>query len=270
MATLLFGYDVESNDTGVTRRFIDRAEEIHTRLGAPCTFFLVGQTLEQNADHLRALQGNPNFEFQSHTYSHKLLKTVCQDDGEKITVFPGISVQEAEDEIRRANESLERELGVTCLGLTGPYNYYRGLADRPDLLDIIDRHGIRYLRTYGRNERDWQPVSLDLQPFWYEPQGHPDILECNINGWQDCIKREYYGWSNRDVYLDAVKQDLNHVAQHNLVFSYAQHDWSSIRGDENMWITEGILQHAVELGIQIVNYSDFYADMANRRNSQAS
>lgn len=268
MATLLFGYDVESHDRAVTQAFIRRAEEIHTRLQAPATFFLVGQTLEANADELRALKGNPYFEFQSHTYSHKLLKTVCQDDGQKITVFHGISLAEIEAEVRKANEVLERQLGVMCLGLTGPYNYYRGLADRPDILDVLHKNGIRYLRTYGRNERDWQPVSLELQPFWYEPQGFSDILECNINGWQDCIKREYYGWENKLDYLNDVCRDLEYVSQHNLVFSYAQHDWSSIRADESMWITESILQYAKELGIRILSYTDYYLEVLDRVNQR--
>ncbi|MCL6444395.1 MAG: polysaccharide deacetylase family protein [Alicyclobacillus sp.] len=265
MAIMLFGYDVESLDSTVTRAFLDTAEKIHTRLEAPATLFLVGKTIELNIERLRALQNNPYFDFQSHTYSHKLLKTVCQNDGKGIRVFRGASLSEIEDEVVRNNELLHEVLGVSCCGLTGPYNYYRGLSDRPDILAILHKHGIRYLRTYGRNENDWQPVPLDVQPFWYEPQGFPDILECNINGWQDCIKREYYGWENRNDYVRDIKNDLDYVKQNDLVFSYCQHDWSSIRGDETMWITESIINYALDLGIRIVHYTDFYLEMLSRR-----
>lgn len=270
MAILLLGYDVEALDPQVTLPFVDRAEEIHTRLQAPTTFYMVGKTLEMNADRLRGLQGNPYFEFQSHTYSHKLLKTVCQDDGKKVTVFRGVSLEEADVEIGRANEVLQRELGVTCTGLTGPYNYYRGLGDRPDLLEVLRKHGIKHVRTYGRNEQDWQPVSLHLQPFWYEPQGFPEILECNINGWQDCIRREELGYENRKEYLDLLKIDLDYVSKHNLVFSYCQHDWSSTRGDADMWITEGIIRYAQDLGIQIMSYSEYYEMAQRERGSSAA
>ena len=56
----------------------------------------------------------------------------------------------------------------------------RGIvADRPDLLAMLDLANIRYVRSWGRDARGWQPVSFDVQPFFYEP-GH-ERLGCLIH-----------------------------------------------------------------------------------------
>ena len=70
--------------------------------------------------------------------------------------------------MRKTSALLAEHLGVQCIGLTGPWCYYRGLRDRPDILQVLWEEGIRFTRTDGRNERDWHPVSLDLQPYWYD------------------------------------------------------------------------------------------------------
>lgn len=265
MATFLIGYDVEHQDTAVTRAFLERAIEVHTQLQAPATFFVVGQTLEKNVDVFRAIAGNPLFDVQQHTYSHVLLKTVCQENEQGVRLFPGVTLERIHDEVQKTSALIEETLGLSCRGLTGPYNYYRGLMDRPDILEIVWDCGIRYLRTYGRDAHDWQPVPFDVQPFWYGPQGFPGLLEMGITGWQDCILREQLGWSNLDGYLAAVTSDLDHVVRHNLVWSYAQHDWSSIRDDPTMRLTEALLRAVKEREIEIVHYDAYYERAMSRR-----
>ena len=265
MATLLIGYDVETQDINseATKQFLKVAPQLHRELNAPCTFFICGRTLENNVEEFKKVKAEYGdlIDFQQHTYSHVLLKTVFQENEHGKTLFRGGTLEQIREQVKRPIELLKENLAVDCIGLTGPYGYYRGLLDRPDILEIIHEFGIRFIRSYARNEYDWQPLSFEIQPFWYEVQGFPDILECPVQGWQDCIMRGEIGWDNRDGYLNHIKQDLDYIAENDLVWGYAQHDWSSIRDDADMSITRGIIEHAHKIGVELKSYLQFYKDL---------
>jgi len=264
-ATMLIGYDVECREPEVTRLFLRRASELHDALGIPATFFIVGQTLEQSVDAFRALRDHPWLDFQQHTYSHMLLKTVCRENEEGITIFRGGTLDQIREEVTRTSTLLKDKLGVDCVGLTGPYGYYRGLMDRPDILEILWEAGIRFTRTAARNEHDWQPLSFNWQPFWYAPQGYPDMFEFPVAGWQDCILREQVGWANLNGYLERVRQDVDHIVANDLVWSYVQHDWSSVREDPEMRMTRDLLRYARGQGVEFAFYRSYYDKMARAR-----
>jgi len=229
-------------------------------LNAPCTLFLCGLTLRREAAACRAFKRSMGrlADFQQHTYTHLRLKTVCEDTGEKITVYPGGTLRQIRSEVRRASAALRDVLGVRCLGLTGPWGYYRGLADRPDILEVLHDEGIRFTRTYARNARDYCPVPWDVQPFWYAPQGRPDMLELPIQGWIDCLYRGRIGWEDLAGYVRHVKRGLDTVARRYLTWGYVQHDWSSIQGDPEMAGTRAIIEHARRRGIEIRTYLQEY------------
>jgi len=266
MATLLIGYDVECADgPEITRAFLKQALVVHSELGAPCTLFALGRVVEQCADDMLPLKETGLFDFQQHTYSHVLLKTVCMDDGSRVTVVPSGTIQQVDEEIRRANAVMNERLGVRCAGLTGPWGYYRGLMDRPDLLEVVHRHGIRFLRTYARNEKDFQPVPFEAQPFWYEPQGFGDVLECCIHGWQDVHWKMLYGWDNLRGYIKHLYGCLDYAAERGLVFSYGSHDWSSIREDPEMSVIAAFVKRAQAKGFRVMSYLDFYEEQASMK-----
>ena len=256
----LLGYDVESPDPAVTSAFLTEMRRVHTAAAAPATLYVVGTTALRHGDDLAALRADPLFDLQQHTYSHRLLKTVCQENERGTTVYRGVSFEEAIGEVRGGQEALLEACGVRCTGLTAPYNYYRGLSDRPDLLQVCWDAGIRYLRSDGRDAHDWQPVPLQHQPYWYGPQGFPRMLEFCLHGWQDCILRDQLGWEQTDAYVRAVRQWLEAAAAADAVFSYVQHDWSSIRGDPQMDATAGILEAAGALGMRRLLYSEYYGE----------
>jgi peptidoglycan/xylan/chitin deacetylase (PgdA/CDA1 family) len=258
--TMLIGYDVEwRNQEGVTEHFLAQAQALHNRLHVPATLFIVGQTLESCIPNFQALQNDPLFDLQQHTYSHQLLKTVYIDDGKSIRVVRGVALEETRKEVRKTNQLLKMHLDVTCIGLTGPWCYYRGLRDRPDILHVLHEEGIRFTRTDGRNEKDWHPVSMDLQPYWYDNLGFPDILEVPIHGWHDCVIRaEVLGWEDLGGYVDSVKPYIDRAAGENKVFSLCQHDWSSIRADPEMRATEAIIYYALDHGVRFMTYQAFY------------
>lgn len=260
MPTFLLGYDVESNNPAVTGTFLATMQALHRDLQAPASLFLVGKTVEHSVAALRPLTADPLFDLQQHTYSHVLLKTVCTVNAHGTMVQCGGSLEQLDKELGRANSVISRLLGVRCNGITGPWNYYRGLSDRPDILDLLRKHGLTISRCWGRNAQDWQPVELAVQPFWYEAQGYPEILEVCIHGWQDCIRREQLGWDNVDEYSRLVCRDLDAAAERDSVFSYCQHDWSSIRGDPAMRATRTILEHAQRRGFRLLSYRQFYEE----------
>jgi len=258
MATLLIGYDVESQDSEITKVFLKKVKEVHKIFKVPCTIFLVGKTLEKNIDYCQDLSENKLFDFQQHTYSHVLLKTVVMEIEGKVEVIKGGSLPQIEEETKKTKELLKKYLNIECIGLRGPWGYYRGLSDRPDILEVLHNLGIRFTSTYGRNERDFQPVDFRVQPFWYGPQGFSDILELPMQGWIDVYLRDKYGWANIDSYLKHIKRDLDYIFQRNLVWGYCQHDWSSIKNDSEMTMTREIIEYALKKGIKIISYQGYY------------
>lgn len=259
MATFLIGYDTEHRDPEVTRRFLTAARRVHEDLEAPGSFFIVGRTLRQSPDQFAALVGHPLFDLQQHTENHLLLKTVYQENEAGVTVFRGGSVDEVRADVAAAQQTFDEILGFRPIGLTGPYNYYRGLCDRPDLIQIVHDEGIRFLRTWGRNEHDWQPTPF-FAPFSLEKLGFPDVWEYGIHGWQDCILRKEFGWANLDDYFARVRADIDQVVANDGTFSYCQHDWSSTWEDPDLTLTRRILAYAKEQGMRVVNYATHYRE----------
>jgi peptidoglycan/xylan/chitin deacetylase (PgdA/CDA1 family) len=272
MSTMLIGYDVEWRGEGdVTPRFLEQARSLHNRLDVPATLFVVGQTFERWVPQFQAITGDPLFDIQQHTYSHQLLKTVYIEDGRSVRVVRGVTLEETREEVRKTSALLAQHLGVQCTGLTGPWCYYRGLRDRPDILQVLWEEGIRFTRTDGRNERDWHPVSIDLQPYWYDALDFPDVLEIPIHGWHDCVVRdEVLGWENVDGYVESVRPYIERAAAEDKVFSLCQHDWSSIRADPQMRATETFIGYAQELGLRFMSYRSFYEACKDSREAAAN
>lgn len=263
MATLLIGYDVESSEPEVTKRFLDLAWEVHNRYSAPCTFFLVGKTLELvGAEMFKPFVNHPLFDIQQHTYSHLLLKTVYIDDGEKIQLVRGGTLEEIEEDVGKASRLLKDMLGIDCIGLTGPWGYYRGLCDRPDILEILHKLGIRFTRTWARNEKDFQPTPLEIQPFWYVHSGFPDILECPCQGYQDIYWYWIYG-EDLERYMAYLGQCLEEIKRNDWVLGYGAHDHTAIKNNGLPQI-EFLIKYAKDLGIEIKSYKDYYEEMRER------
>lgn len=259
MATFFIGYDVEHHDPQVTRNFLRSARSVHEDIGIPCTLFVVGRTLRESPDAFRELVGHPLFDLQQHTETHLRLKTVYQENEEGVSVFLGGSPEEVRADVGACQRTFEEILGIRPIGLTGPYNYYRGLLDRPDLVKIVRDEGIRVLRCFGRDAHDWQPTPF-FAPFSLAALGFPDVWEYGIHGWQDCILRRGLGWAILDPYFDHVRADVDQVAAADGYFSYCQHDWSSIWADPDLTLTRRILTYVKAAGLRVMTYAAHYAE----------
>jgi len=267
--TLLIGYDVERIPGRVpgekwvgqpvpenaTDLFLDAVLKIHREVGVPATIFILGCKIERHLPQLEACLASGLFEIAQHTHEHFPLKTVLENSPDKI-YLPGLPFDRIEEQLARPVELLRRHLGVHCRGITAPYSYYRGLADRPDILQLVARHGMSYVRSYGRNSHDYFPLGWDVQPFRYARQGFSDLLEIPMQGWIDAQWRREHGWQNWAVYHEYLKAQVNHVAAAGCCWSHCQHDWTSIFYDEPLAWTKKFLEYAAGR-LKLLTHFDF-------------
>lgn len=266
MATLLLGYDVEyTTPDGTTAAFLERILEVHARWDAPLTLFLLGETIEQNVEPLRRAAASPLVSVGQHTYSHTLLRPLRVDTGSSVTDLPAGSAARIDEELRRTNRLLRDRLGQESVGLTAPYTYFRGLQGHPQLLEVLRRNGVRFVRSDGRDERGYQPVPR-TPPYWYDADGYPDILEIPTHGWHDCVVREdVLGWGDLDGYVALVAAEIDAAVAEDGLYSICAHDWSSLRGDPELTHVDRILAHARAAGMDISTYERVYEDLRAAR-----
>ena len=270
--TILFGIDVESASDD-TLAFVEHAGALFKELNVPATWFVTGGTLEKYPDVFRKVDGEGLIDLQGHTYSHLLLKTVLMQLPDGVTahgsigwhMVPGASPQEIDQDLARCQQVFRNVLGREATALTTPWAYYRGLGDRPDLLKIVHSHGFRALRSFGRNERDCQPVPLQWQPFFYKPQGFPDVLECLIHDYQDDFYWEMFApEEDGKNYADHLRKVADRVAAENLTWSLCSHDhhWNDPESREAKltWM-KGLLEHAQALDMRFLTISEYYREM---------
>ncbi len=262
MAKFLLGYNIES----CSRRrpealplFLKAAARLHKDLCLPCTVFLCGRSLEEAPGAFAQFRDSCGdlVDFQQYTYAALPLKTVSQTNRQGTTVFRGLGMDEARESIARTAELMTHHLNIRPVGLGAPLGYYRGFSDRPLLLETLNDLGIRFVRSYTRNAEDWSPLAFEVQPFAYEPQGFPDILEIPGQGWPDTVLRRILGFENVDRCVEHVKKDLDYVAAKGLVWSYVAHDWACVESDPEMRGMRAILEHAQARGFQVQTHAAF-------------
>ena len=273
--TIIFGIDVEKASRD-SIGFAEYGAELFEELGIPVTWYVTGKTLERFAAGFRKIEVSELIELQSHTYDHILLKTVLIEIPKGMTMHGstdwhmerGGSLDKIDEDLCRCQRVFEDVLGRPAMALTGPWGYYRGLMDRPDVLEIVYRHGFKILRTFGRNERDGQPVPLEWQPFFYEAEGFPEILECMIHDYQDDFYWQIFTeLEKRQSYVDHLKQVAHRVAQDNLTWSLLSHDHGcatkeGFRKKANWW--RGIVEYAQDLNIRFLSVSQYYQEMYSK------
>jgi len=274
MATILMGYDVEFSAIGenmcragllmfypelpddTTTRGLDIIRRNHRELGVRGTLFVCGRTLLHSLPALQEAATDPLFEIQQHTYSHVLFKPDAWEGGE----FKPAPPEALRHEVTATSSLLAEHLGVTCTGIRAPHGYYLGLADRPDLVELLADAGIEYVSSWGRNEHNANPTPFSTQPFWYVEQGQPDVLELPFQYWLDGTWFEANGKERGAEFLEILKAGVDEIADTDLVYGACFHEWAMLRYDEagTGW-ARGMMEYARERGVEVISYGDFHA-----------
>jgi peptidoglycan/xylan/chitin deacetylase (PgdA/CDA1 family) len=282
VATLLIGYDTESAAVGeglarfigpevpqyraaldpeTTRRGVALLARLHEELEAPCTFFLCGRTLLHALDAIEPLAGSSLFDLQQHTYSHVVFRDVHYRafGAEAEAVLPETPAVALREEVAFTSDLIRRHLGRECIGLRTPFGYYQGLRGRADLLEIVKETGHRFVTSWGRNEENGNPTPW-VQPFPYTEEGFPDILEIPFQFWLDGIWFDAHGYREGRAFRTALEGAVDEIAEQDLVFATAFHEWCAVEADEEGtgWI-RGLIEHARKRGVEITTYADYWA-----------
>ncbi len=268
--TILLGVDVEmANESSAN--YAQLGLDFLQQESIPATWYVTGQSLQRYPKPFADADRSGLVDIQSHTYSHLLLKTVlievppgCTIHGKKDWYMqPGGTVEQIDADLDRCQKVFQDILGRRALGLTCPWCYYRGLGDRPDLLDIVHKHGFRFLRSFGRNEKDGQPVPMVWQPFFYRAQNFPDVLELFAHDYQDDFY--YIAFNNlldAGTYPEHLRRMAEHVVANNFVWSLATHDHSCDTPEgfaqKTSWLRD-LVRYAKGLGIRFLTGSQYYA-----------
>jgi peptidoglycan/xylan/chitin deacetylase (PgdA/CDA1 family) len=285
LATLLIGYDTESAAVGeglarfvgpdvphyyaaldpdTTRRGVALLARLHEELEAPCTFFVCGRTLLHALDAFEPLAASPLFDIQQHTYSHVVFRDVRYraGDSDVEAVLPETPHVALREELAFTSELIRRYLGRECVGLRTPFGYYRGLRDRPDLLQIVQETGHHYVTSWGRNEQNGNPTPF-VQPFPYAEEGFPGLLEIPFQFWLDGIWFDANGYGEGRAFGRALQGAVDEIAEQDLVFATAFHEWVAVEADEEGtgWI-RGLIEYARERRVEVMSYSDYWARTA--------
>lgn len=280
MATMLMGYDTEYQAIGEnlargggesfysalptdsTERGVDIIIRNHEALGVTGTLFVCGRTLLHALPTLERARAHPLMHIQQHTYSHILFK----DDTWRGGLFPEAPREALQHELAATSALLKSHLGVDCIGLRTPHGYFRGLTDRKDQLELLDEAGIEFVSSWGRNAENDNPSPLDVQPFWYDDQGFPEILELPFQHWLDGFWFEEYGIDRGREFLEVLKEGIDEIVEKDLVYGACFHEWAMLRYDEEGtgW-ARGAMEYALSEGVEVMSYDDFYARELERR-----
>ena len=275
--TVLIGIDVETaNECSAT--YSRCGPEMLAEEGVRATWYVTGKAMDRYPELFQEADRSGWVDVQSHTYDHILLKTVlteippgrtvCSTPGPGWFMKRGGSMDQIDSDLARCQKVFQDVLGRLAIGLCGPWNYYRGLGDRPDLLELVHRHGFRILRTFGRNERDGLPVPIEWQPFFYEAQGFPDILEILVHGYQDDYQfMEFNGLSDASGYPAYLHQLADRVAKEDLVWGVCTHDHhcetpKAFR-DKTSWVRD-LIHYAKSIGMRFLTATEYYRQMQAR------
>jgi peptidoglycan/xylan/chitin deacetylase (PgdA/CDA1 family) len=256
----LYATALEAESCG---RALELLGRIHAEAGVPATLFVCGRTLVHALDAVKNAKATGLFDVQQHTFSHVPFKDIeYSPEPGLVARIPASPPAALLEEVAFTSSLIERHLGHEVVGIRTPFGYHRGLRDRPDLLEILRRTGIRYVTSWGRNEENLNPTPW-VQPFTYEEEGYPDLLEIPFQFWLDVVWFDAHGYDSGAAFLAALRGAVDEVAERDLVYGACFHDWVMLAADEEQvgWL-RGFLAYARERGVEVTTYTDYWRRVA--------
>lgn len=260
-------YDLENAETSPAA--LKAIASVHVKHNVPATIFMVGRLLEVNPGEYEILRDDSLFDVESHTYSHRLLR-------DSVVHGAGVSLDVVETEITRANELLSSTFNKEITGFRTPCGFYQGLQGRKDVQEVLWRNGIRFVSSDLRGQLDTIPAPF-TQPYWYEADGFPQLLELPGHDWHDNVLKGYgsvpalwppifpWGLPNRppktpeEEFETVYRHSIDHAIQQKLgYYSPIMHPWSIYRFNKEAKTIDLILSYAKRLGMEFLTYRQMY------------
>ena len=259
-----------------TQAYVVQQNAIADQLGVRLTYFLVAGALERpDIAYLRAAV-TAGHEIGNHTYSHVNVTATERADlrgvyGTKPWLAGGRSPRAViADEIRGANELIDRQLGVRPVGFRTPYGFSDGLDQQAWLREILVGEGFLYAssRYYGWDlwdERfattgvDDARLLADLRAG--QPYCHPDGLwELPLATPSDCHVFRPWRWP-ADRWVALVRRLVDLSYEHGLMLDLCCHPSILAACDpDHLTVTAAVEQARRKAdGVWITTLGDFAA-----------
>ncbi|MDK1032347.1 MAG: polysaccharide deacetylase family protein [Planctomycetia bacterium] len=272
-------YDLESIDVGLAAA--EKLVKLHRKHDIPATFFVVGKLLESDPSGFRSLLGDPLFDIQSHSYSHKLLR----DSGMH---GPGCSLEEVKEEVERGKQLVEDIFGRPCPGMRSACGFTDGMKGQPEQLKIFCDAGLKFISTDLRGPADSIP-SLLQQAYWYEEDGFADLLELPGHGWHDCVLKPYAianvpiipwplpePWIIPDKVPETPEEEfsvhrrwIDKAIERDLPFvSLILHPWSLVKFHPEAKTVDLLLSYVRQRGLGATTYGRFAEQLRSDRSGE--
>ena len=200
--------------------------------------FVLGCTFEQkNIDWLREIvaEGHP---ISNHTYDHVMVTARRKKDLQyryrrAPWLIHGKTVREViVENLRMTNMAMKRRLGVESVGFRTPYGFPDGLADRPDVQQLLLDEGFQWLTSkavdHVMDVSKSNPTSADLaaitrrqkhnQPFVY-PTG---LVEIPASPMGDVFSFRERDWK-LDDFLKMIEKNVQWAIKHRAVYDFFSH-----------------------------------------------
>ena len=271
------GYDVERymspEDRMASLQGVKKIIALHRKYNVPFTFFMLGKLLEYD-DYVAelkkelALAGNLA-DIQQHTYSHPLIKKNERYMREKNR--KPISLSEIDTEIKKANQIIERKLGVKVFGLKTPIGFYKGLQGEPAVLDILKKNGIRFVSSDLVGKGDHPPALLEEEGKIRESYVHENgLIEVPTHGWHDT----HILLKNISPYKDVTeacayyREELVKAHGKGMMYAPNLHPfmYSDNSQDYEASIVKTFLSFAKENNMPVMSYAGYVGHMKKTQN----
>ena len=240
-------YEKGNLDEPTKRYAVECARRVKAR-GGKIHFFALGRTMEQaNVDWLReiAAEGHP---IGNHTYDHVNVKATRPEDIQfRFQRSPWlISGREPAEviveNIRLAHVALTERAGIRVAGFRTPGGFQTGLAERPDLQQMLLGQGYTWVSSKYPAHPTTQPgepvtedvfagivaAQADAQPFVY-PSG---LIEVPMSPISDVGALRSARWK-LDDFLVAIERGVTWAVERGQVYDFLAHPSCLVIADPN-------------------------------------
>ncbi|MBF0207266.1 MAG: hypothetical protein HQK53_10300 [Oligoflexia bacterium] len=257
---LAIAYCIEkSYEPYVISKVLDYIVELHLELKINCSLFVTGRALTTNRNDFLRLNKMPFLDIASHTFDHIGIKANLEQRKNEFNYIAPVSIKEIADDCRRFNSLYQEIFECQCLGFCAPRGFYRGLADRPDLLELLSSFYYKYIVSWTRNNLDWFPCDQSVAPFSYHYQGFSHLLEIPTHGWQDAAWIKTRPQTITTEYWSSQKNELlNSLKLPRKFFGLVLHDWVIFEEFIDNNLIKDFYLFCLENELSVGSFKDYY------------